>query len=74
MEICRVDVDGSFSYQRSRYQVDVSEGRYAPKKTRYGDQYDIDRIIVILRRDGSRLFADQNGALLKDELVREVEG
>ena len=47
MDVCRVDVDGRFACGGRRFQVDVAEGRYAAKKTRYGDQYDMDRIIGI---------------------------
>ena len=58
---CRVDTDGCFEHNGAVYQVDSTEGKYAPHKTRYGDQYDMDRIIVIDVPDGSVHFADQDG-------------
>lgn len=58
---CRVDTDGCFEHNGAAYQVDSTEGKYAPHKTRYGDQYDMDRIIVIDVPDGSVHFADQDG-------------
>ena len=69
MDLCRVDVDGGFEHDGSRYRVDVTEGKYAPHKTRYGDQYDMDRIIVIVLRGGDKLFADQDGYLMDEAAV-----
>lgn len=49
--------------------MDSTEGKYAPHKTRYGDQYDMDRIIVIDVPDGSVHFADQDGYLMDDGMI-----
>ena len=61
MRLCQVDVNGDFQYENERYRVDSTRGKYAPHKTRYGDQYDMDRILLILLTDGGRAFADQDG-------------
>lgn len=66
---CQVDTDGCFEYEDIVYQVDSAEGKYAPRKTRYGDQYDMDRIIVIDVPDGSIRFADQDGYLIDDRMI-----
>ena len=66
---CRVDVDGRFEYKGTAYQVDSTQGKYAPRKTRYGDQYDMDRIIAIDVPDGNIRFADQDGYLMDDGMV-----
>lgn len=69
MEICRVDVDGFFSFGGRNYRVDSTRGKYAPHKTRYGDQYDMDRIIGIQCTDGTVKFADQDGYEMDDEMI-----
>lgn len=67
--ICRVDTEGDFVYADEKYRVDSTQGKYAPHPTRYGDQYDMDRIIVIHLPDGRLQFADQDGYLLEDQMV-----
>lgn len=73
MEVCRVDVDGFFSFGGHNYQVDSTRGKYAPHKTRYGDQYDMDRIIGIQCTDGTAKFADQDGYEMDDEMIEVQE-
>lgn len=73
MEICRVDVDGFFSFGGYNYRVDSTCGKYAPHKTRYGDQYDMDRIIVIQCTNGAIKFADQDGYEMDDEMIEVQE-
>lgn len=66
---CQVDTDGCFEHNGAVYQVDSTEGKYAPHKTRYGDQFDMDRIIVIEVPDGGVHFADQDGYLMDDAMI-----
>lgn len=73
METCPVDVEGHFFCFGAQYRVDSTQGKYAPRKTRYGDQYDMDRIIGILRPDGRVLFADQAGYLMAEETITRPE-
>lgn len=73
MRLCQVDVNGDFEYENERYRVDSTRGKYAPHKTRYGDQYDMDRILLILLPDGGRAFADQDGYLLDAGMVTKIE-
>lgn len=73
LETCAVDVDGYFLCFGMQYRVDSTHGKYAPRKTRYGDQYDMDRIIGILRPDGRVLFADQDGYLMTEETITRPE-
>lgn len=73
MESCRVDVDGAFSFDGRDYRVDSTRGKYAPHKTRYGDQYDMDRIIGIRCLDGAVCFADQDGYEVEDEMIEAQE-
>ena len=39
-----VDTDNRFIYNGRVYELDSSLKQYAPKRTRYGDQYDMDRV------------------------------
>lgn len=73
IRLCRVDVNGDFQYDNEQYCVDSTCGKYAPHKTRYGDQYDMDRILVILLPNGSKAFADQDGYLLDAGMVTKIE-
>lgn len=73
MQLCRVDVNGDFQYENEHYRMDSTHGKYAPHKTRYGDQYDMDRVLMILLPDGGRAFADQDGYLLAGEMVTKIE-
>ena len=73
MEICRVDVDGFFSFGGRNYRVDSICGKYAPHKTRHGDQYDMDRIIGIQCTDETVKFADQDGYEMDDEMIEAQE-
>lgn len=66
---CQVDTDGCFEYNGAVYQVDSTQGKYAPHKTRYGDQYDMDRIIVIDVPGSGIHFADQDGYLMDDGMI-----
>lgn len=72
MRICRVNTEGDFVYGENIYRVDSAQGKYAPHPTRYGDQYDMDRIIVIHLPDGGLQFADQDGYLLEGQMVTVV--
>lgn len=72
MKICSVDVDGNFQYEGAMFCVDSRQGKYAPHKTRYGDQYDMDRIICIRKADGGMLFADQDGYLLEEKRITKL--
>lgn len=69
METCRVDVDGCFACGGKRYRVDSTRGKYAPHRTRYGEQYDMDKIIGICCPDGGVCFADQSGYPVADEMI-----
>jgi len=73
MITCRVDVDGSFICAGRGYRMDSTRGKYAPRKTRYGDQYDMDRIIGICCADGTVRFADQDGYEVDDEMIEVQE-
>lgn len=73
LETCRVDVDGCFVCHGRKYRVDSTHGKYAPHKTRYGDQYDMDRIIGICQTDGKISFADQDGYPMEDDLITVME-
>ncbi|MBR6710520.1 MAG: hypothetical protein IKI81_03220, partial [Selenomonadaceae bacterium] len=55
------------------YRVDSTQGKYAPYKTRYGNQYDMDRILVIALRDGGLLFADQEGHVLDLRSIKTIK-
>ena len=70
---CRVDVNGAFEYDGKRYRVDSTRGKYAPRDTCYGEQYDMDRIVVIALPGGGKLFADQDGWPVDAEMITELE-
>lgn len=46
-EWCNVDTDGVFEYRGRKYRIDPDEEQYQPKATEFGDQYDMDRILVV---------------------------
>ena len=73
MHGCRVDVDGVFLFHGDRYRIDGACAQYAPRKTRYGDQYDMDRVIVIACPGGGVIFADQDGRILDQAMIMKCE-
>ena len=64
-----VDTDNRFIYNGRVYELDSSLKQYAPKRTRYGDQYDMDRVTVIDCGDGEIHFADQDGCDIEDSMI-----
>jgi hypothetical protein len=64
-----VDTDNRFIYNSRVYELDSSLKQYAPKRTRYGDQYDMDRVTVIDCGDGEIHFADQDGYDIEDSMI-----
>ena len=70
----RVDTDNRFCYKDSKYKIDPFVKGYAPRHTRYGDQYDMDRIMVIDSGSGQLHFADQDGYAIEDNMIQTLEG
>ena len=64
-----VDTDNRFIYNGRVYELDSSLKQYAPKRTRYGDQYDMDRVTVIDCGDGEIHFVDQDGYDIEDNMI-----
>ncbi len=62
----RVDTDNEFDVCGIRYRISSTCEKYAPRHTRYGDQYDMDRVLVFTCPDGRLIFADQDGYLIDD--------
>lgn len=73
MQGCRVDVDGVYFFRETPYQIDGACAQYAPKKTRYGDQYDMDRVIAIALSNGEVIFADQDGHMIDSAMITRCE-
>lgn len=73
MQGCRVDVDGVFFFREARYQINAECARYASKKTRYGDQYDMDYVIAAALPNGVVLFADQDGCTIDYAMITRYE-
>ena len=67
-----VDTDNRFLYNGRRFELDQSLEQYSPRHTRYGDQYDMDRVMVIECDDGSLFFADQDGASIDGSYVYDL--
>ena len=67
-----VDTENHFLYNSRRYEIDHCLKQYAPRRTRYGDQYDMDRVMVIERGDGSLFFADQDGNPIDGDYVHDL--
>ena len=67
-----VDTDNRFLYNGRRFELDQSLDQYSPRHTRYGDQYDMDRVMVIECDDGSLFFADQDGASIDGGYVYDL--
>ena len=67
-----VDTDNRFLYNGRRFELDRSLEQYSPRHTRYGDQYDMDRVMVIKCDDGSLFFADQDGASIDGSYVYDL--
>lgn len=55
-EWCRVDTDGLFEYNGSKYEIDKGETQYQPVETEFGLLYDMDRILA----NSSEEFYDMN--------------
>ena len=68
----RVDVDNCFTYGGGQFVLNKSLEQYAPHRTRYGDQYDMDQVLVIQCADGALHFADQEGYDIDDEMVTAI--
>lgn len=67
-----VDTDNQFYYNDRRFEIDSSLKGYAPRHTRYGDQYDMDRVMVMDCGNGSLHFADQDGYDIEDEMITSI--
>lgn len=70
----RVDTDNRFCYKNVWFEIDPSVKGYAPRHTRYGDQYDMDRVMVIDIGSGQLHFADQDGYAIEDNMIQTLEG
>ena len=67
-----VDTENRFVYCGRSYRIDPGVECYAPRHTRYGDQYDMDRVMVIERGDGSLYFADQEANPIHESMVYDM--
>ena len=67
-----VDTDNHFFYNGRCFEIDPGLTQYAPKHTRYGDQYDMDRIMIIECVDHTLHFADQDAHSIEDNLVYDL--
>lgn len=67
-----VDTDNRFLYNGKRFELDRSLEQYSPRHTRYGNHYDMDRVMVIECDDGSLFFADQDGASIDGSYVYDL--
>lgn len=67
-----VDTCNQFTYKGKRYELDSRLQQYAPKPTRYGEQYDMDRVMIIECPGGALHFADQDAHEIDDHMVFEV--
>lgn len=54
-----VDTCGQFFHENVHYLIDERCEQYRVHKTRYGDQYDMDRITVVRCKNGKLVFFDQ---------------
>ena len=66
---CRVDVDGVFFFRETPYRINSACAQYAPRKTRYGEQYDMDRATAIALPNGKVFFADQDGRIIDSKMI-----
>lgn len=57
-EWCRVDTEGVFEYNGSKYRIDPGTEQYQPIETAVGDLYDMDRVLVT--DDSPNRFYDMN--------------
>lgn len=55
------------------YQIAPDFDKYAPHKTRYGVQYDMDRVLIL--HDGSKaiLFLAQDGTEIPNDMITHTE-
>ena len=61
IEICRVDTDNCFSCAGRYYCISESVYQYAPRETKEGLLYDMDRIHAVVEDGIPVLFLDQDG-------------
>ena len=69
----RVDTDGCFTFMGCGYRIDPGFNKYSPHNTRYGAQYDMDRVLIL--HDGIKviLFLAQDGIEIPDEMITHTE-
>lgn len=69
----RVDTDGCFWFMGQGYQIDPDYEKYAPRKTRYGMQYDMDRVLILHDGSDAILFLAQDGIAIPDDKITLTE-
>ena len=73
IEICRVDTDNCFCCGGRYYCIAETVYQYAPRETKEGLLYDIDRIHAVMENGMPVLFLDQDGYEVSEQEVHLLE-
>ena len=68
-----VDTEGCFTAGGSRYKISEEVKEYKGKKTKSGLRYDMDRIIVVTKPNGEKVFLNQWGYEIPQGSVTEIK-
>lgn len=72
MQHCRVDTDNTFMWAGKRYRIDEKLKQYGAVKTREGEYYAWDRILIVYDATGIRCFLDQEAEPIATGMVHPV--
>lgn len=64
-----VDTENVFSYGGRQYQISPAASQYAPRQTREGELYDMDRVLIVERDGVPVMFLDQLANKLEEGCV-----
>lgn len=73
IHVAAVDTDNRFCHGGQVYCISAEAGQYAPRQTREGELYDMDRVLVVEHEGKPALFLDQSAYAIAPEHVRLCE-
>nr|DAW90183.1 MAG TPA: hypothetical protein [Bacteriophage sp.] len=73
IHIVSVDTDNCFVFGGRRFCISEQAVQYAPRQTREGELYDMDRVLIVESGGKPVMFLDQSACLLDTEYVQLCE-
>ena len=68
-----MDTDNCFVFGGRRFCISEQAVQYAPRQTREGELYDMDRVLIVESGGKPVMFLDQSACLLDTEYVQLCE-